>query len=267
MRVALNFIRRVYSNTYLIRNIVNRDLRQRYIGSFLGIFWTIIHPVIQMAIYYFIFSVILGVRLGPEYKGTGFAVWMISGLLPWMLFAEILTRSPSIILAQSNLIKKTVFPSEILPLSNLISALINHVIAMIIFLIALIYSGKVVTLDFLLIFPFMILISLVGMGLSWVFSALNVFLRDIGQLISIGTQIWFFLTPIIYPAHRAPEIFLTLCQFNPMYHAVEGYRQALLGAGHISTFGILYLVGIAFLVLSGGGVIFRKLKPGFADVL
>ncbi len=267
MRVALNFIRRVYSNTYLIRNIVNRDLRQRYIGSLLGIFWTIIHPIIQMAIYYFIFSVILGVRLGPEYQGTGFAVWMISGLLPWMLFAEILTRSPSIILAQSNLIKKTVFPSEILPLSNLISELINHIIAVTIFLIALIYSGKAVSWDLLLIFPFIILISLIGMGLSWIFSALNVFLRDIGQFISIGTQIWFFLTPIIYPVHQAPEIFLTLCQFNPMFHAVEGYRQALLGAGHINAFSILYLLGIALLTLGGGGIIFRKLKPSFADVL
>src|SRR3989304_6855086 len=124
----LNFIRGVYQNTYMIRNMVIRDIRARYIGSFLGIFWSIIHPLTQLLVYYFVFSVILKVKLGPEYETTNFAIWLVAGLLPWMFFAEVFTRSPGVILEQSSIITKPLFPSEILSLTLIVAAMINPLI-------------------------------------------------------------------------------------------------------------------------------------------
>jgi lipopolysaccharide transport system permease protein len=129
----LNFLRSVHQNSYMIRSMIIRDMRARYIGSFLGIFWSIIHPLTQLIIYYFVFSVILKIKLRPEYGGTDFSLWLVAGLLPWLFFAEVLSRSPGAVLDQSSLITKTVFPSEILPLAHLGAALINHFIGVVIF--------------------------------------------------------------------------------------------------------------------------------------
>ena len=103
----------------MIRNMVGRDIRQRYAGSVMGLFWSIIHPLTQLLIYYFIFSVIFKMKLGPEYGETNFVIWLMAGLLPWMLFAEVVNRAPGAVLEQSSLITKMVFPSEILPLAHL----------------------------------------------------------------------------------------------------------------------------------------------------
>ncbi len=263
-RLFLDFLRNVYQNSYMIRSMVIRDIRARYIGSFLGVFWSVIHPLTQLIIYYFIFSVVLKIRLGPEYGGTNFAIWMVAGLLPWMLFAEVVNRSPGAVLEQSSLITKMVFPSEILPLAHLAAAMINHLIGVVIFIGFLLVLGYG-SLKILLILPYLLAIGIFALGISWILSALNVFLRDIGQVIGMFMNVWFFLTPIVYPRELIPESFQGLYGLNPMLQAVEGYRAALLGKTDIAGFSYLLLFGLATFVL--GGLIFRKLKPAFADVL
>ncbi len=251
----------------MIRSMINRDIRARYVGSFLGIFWSIIHPLTQFIIYYFIFSVILKIKPGPEYGGTNFSVWLMSGLLPWLFFAEVLTRSPGAVLEQSSLIKKTVFPSEILPLAHLGAAMINHFIGIAIFAAFLMLFGNGLSVKFVLILPTMLAIGVFALGISWLLSALNVFLRDIGQIIGVFVNIWFFMTPIFYPQHVIPKSLQSLYGLNPMLHAVEAYRMALIGRTGISPEGFIHLLlpGLASFVL--GGLIFKKLKPAFADVL
>ncbi|MGH7799256.1 MAG: ABC transporter permease [Thermodesulfobacteriota bacterium] len=244
-----------------------RDIRARYIGSFLGIFWSIIHPLTQLFIYYFIFSVVLKIKLGPEYGGTNFAIWLIAGLLPWMLFAEVVNRSPGAVLEQSSLITKMVFPSEILPLAHLAAALINHLIAVVIFIAFLMVFGYGMSFKILLILPYLLAIGIFALGISWMLSALNVFLRDIGQIIGVFMNIWFFLTPIVYPRELIPESFQRLYGLNPMLQAVEGYRVALLGKTDIDTTGLSYLPLLGLATFALGGLIFKKLKPAFADVL
>jgi len=263
----LNFIRGVYQNTYMIRNMVIRDIRARYIGSFLGIFWSIIHPLTQLLVYYFVFSVILKVKLGPEYETTNFAIWLVAGLLPWMFFAEVFTRSPGIILEQSSIITKTLFPSEILSLTLIVAAMINHFIGVILFISFLLIFGYGITLNILLIIPFLLATAIFVLGISWMLSALNVFLRDIGQIIGVFVNIWFFLTPIIYPRYLIPENLQFFYGLNPMLYSVEGYRVGLLGSTNLNIEGLSYLVLMGLSTFALGGLIFKKLKPSFADVL
>jgi ABC-type polysaccharide/polyol phosphate export permease len=263
----LSFLRNVYRNGYMIRSMIVRDLRARYAGSFLGVFWSLIHPLTQLCLYYFIFSVVLKVKLGPEYGETNFSTWLVAGLLPWLFFAEIVTRSPGAVLEQANLITKTVFPSEILSLAHLGAAVVNHLIGIVIFLGFLLTFGNGISLQLLFILPAMLAIGIFALGISWLLAALNVFLRDIGQIIGVLVNIWFFMTPIIYPQHVIPDNFQRLYVLNPMLHAIAAYRVALLGKTEPSLEGFAYLLGpgLGFFVL--GGLIFKKLKPAFADVL
>ncbi|TDI86398.1 MAG: ABC transporter permease [Caldithrix sp.] len=263
----LYFIRSVFHNSYMIRSMVIRDIRARYIGSFLGVFWSVIHPLTQLLIYYFVFSVILKIRLGPEYGGTNFAVWLVAGLLPWMFFAEVVTRAPAAVLEQSHMITKMVFPSEILPLAHLVAAMINHFIAVVLLIGFLLVAGNAISLQILWIFPSLFAVGIFALGISWLLAALNVFLRDIGQIIGVFVNIWFFLTPIMYPLHLIPESLQKLYNLNPMLHAVEAYRVGLLGKTALDLEGLSYLLLVGLVTFAVGGLIFKKLKPAFADVL
>jgi ABC-type polysaccharide/polyol phosphate export permease len=247
--------------------MVNRNMRVRYVGSFLGIFWSFIHPLTQILMYYFVFSVILKLKLGPEFGGASFAIWLVAGLLPWMFFAEVVTQSTGVVLEQSSLITKMAFPSELLPLTNLLAALINHLIGVVIFIFILLAIGYDISLNILLIFPSLIATGIFALGISWILSALNVFLRDIGQIVAVFVNIWFFMTPIIYSNHFVPDRFQLLYGFNPMLHTVEAYRTGLLGSTDINVTGFSYLLLMGFATFAVGGLIFRKLKPAFADVL
>jgi lipopolysaccharide transport system permease protein len=251
----------------MIKSLVVRDIRARYVGSFLGLFWSVIHPLSQLAIYYFVFSVILKVKLGPEYGGTHFAVWLLVGLLPWMLFSEVVMRAPSAVLEQANLIKKTVFPSEILPFSHLAAALVNHFIALSVIMSFIVFIGAGLSLKALLLMPYMIGVGISAMGLSWLLSAFNVFLRDIGQIIGVFINIWFYFTPIFYPKSLIPDSLQWLLELNPMLHAVEGYRMGLLGQNPPDIFGLVYLFTVGIFLFVIGGLVFKRLKPAFADVL
>lgn len=251
----------------MIGSLVVRDIRARYIGSFLGIFWSVIHPLSQLLIYYFVFSIILKVKLGPEYGGTHYAIWLIVGLLPWMLFSEVVVRSPGAVLDQANLIKKTVFPSEILPFSHFAAALVNHFIALVIVIIFIALFDVGLSLRAILVIPYLAGIGIFAMGVSWILSAANVFLRDIGQVIGVVINIWFYFTPIIYPKNLIPSPYHKWVELNPMLHIVEGYRMALLGQTIPDPFGFFYLSLIGIIFFAVGGLVFKKLKPAFADVL
>lgn len=267
LRPFLSFVRMLDQNRYMIRSMVIRDMRARYMGSFLGLFWSVIHPLTQILIYYFVFAVVLKMRLGQEYEGTYYTLWLITGLLPWMFFAESITRAPGAVLEQANLLKKMAFPSELFSIAHLSAAIINHLIAVGILIAFLFIGGAGVSWNIFMVLPYLFLICVFTLGISWMLSSLNVYLRDIGQLIGVVVNIWFFLTPIIYSPHLIPEGLQWLFNLNPMFHIVEGYRTALLGKTELDLTGLLYLLFISMVILVLGGLTFKKLKPAFADVL
>lgn len=267
LRKFINFIRMLGQNSYMIRSMVSRDIRARYMGSYLGFFWSVIHPLTQLLLYYFLFSVVMRMRLGAEYGETSFAVWLIAGLLPWMFFTEVVNRSPNAVLEQSNVVKKMVFPSELLPFVHLTSAMVNHFIGLGILTCFLLFSGNGISLNILFVFVYMLMIGIFALGISWLLSSLNVFLRDIGQIIGVIINIWFFLTPITYPSQMIPPEAQGVLRLNPMLYAIDGYRMALLGKGDMDFRGLAILLSVAIITFVIGGLTFQKLKPAFADVL
>lgn len=259
--------RLLHQNSYMIRSLVVRDLMKRYVGSLLGIFWSVIHPATQLGLYYFVFSVVLKMKLGPEYGGTHFAIWMITGLLPWMMFAEVVNRSPDAVVEQASVIRKMVFPSEILPIVKLTAATVNHFIGVVLLVGLLLVLGYGLPLTAFLVLPYFAVMAAFALGIAWALSSLNVYLRDIGQVVGVFVNIWFFLTPVVYARELVPASLQGVYALNPMLHVVEGYRSALLGRTAVDVAGLVYLAALGLVALTIGGMVFKKLKPRFADVL
>jgi homopolymeric O-antigen transport system permease protein len=258
---------RVSTRLFLIRSLVSRDIRAHYAESFLGIFWTVIHPVFLIGLYYFVFTVIMSVDIGEPYASGDFAKWLIAGMIPWIFFSDVVVRAPKAVLENELLIKKTLFPSEFGSVAHLCSVLIHHLVALAVVIAGLLLSGVGISWKIFWIIPYMAATSFLALGISWLVSALTVFFRDLGQLIGVLVQFWFFLTPIVYPDSLVPEAARTFYRLNPFFHVVQGYRVGLLGVAEIDLTGMAYLFGVSLFFLILGRVVFMKLKPTFPDFL
>jgi lipopolysaccharide transport system permease protein len=265
--ILTSFLAKLYIQRGLILNFVVRDLKARYVGSFMGLFWSVIHPIVLLVSYTFVFSVIMGVKPQPDSGTTSFPLFLFCSILPWLFFQDCLQRSSTILIDNANLVTKTLFPSEILPLVVLLSSLVNHLIGFAILLcIILVVLGKV-SLFILLVPVYLLLLMLFALGLSWFVASLNVFVRDVSQILSVILTFWFWFTPIFYSTNRFPPKLLFLIRFNPLAHVVTGYRDCLLRM-HMPDMHILAILALASLaVFVAGGMFFRKTKREFVDVL
>jgi lipopolysaccharide transport system permease protein len=252
----------------LIRSFVVRDLRVRYVGSFMGLFWSVIHPIVLLISYTFVFSKIFGIRPRPEDTGTtSFALFLFCSILPWLYFQDTLQRSSTIIIDNANLVTKTLFPSEILPLTVLLSGFINHLIGFAILLCIIFFTLGKVSLFILLVPVYLVLLMLFTLGLSWFVSSLNVFVRDVSQILTVILTFWFWFTPIFYSTDRFPPKLLFLLRFNPLAHVVTGYRDCLLRMRMPDMRILAILAAASLAVFAAGGLFFRKIKREFADIL
>jgi lipopolysaccharide transport system permease protein len=265
--LVVSFMRKLVQHRSLIKRMVLRDLKSRYVGSAMGIFWSVLHPLVLLTSYTFVFSVILKQRPGPETGTSSFALYLFCSILPWLVFQETVMRSSNIIVDHASLITKTLFPPEILPISVLIANLINHLIGLGIFLgIVLLYLQKASVLFFLApIYLFALL--LFSLGLSWFISSVQVFLRDTAQVLSVVLTFWFWFTPIFFDEKRIPQRLTFLLRINPVAEVVSGYRKCFLSFEMPSVPGLIVLYAVALLTVFAGGLFFRYTKRSFADVL
>jgi lipopolysaccharide transport system permease protein len=266
-KISSNFLRKIYIQRSLIRNFVARDLRSRYVGSFIGIFWSVIHPIVLLATYTFVFSYIFGQRTRPDMGTDSFALFLFCGILPWLFFQDTLQRSSTIIIENTNLVTKTLFPSEILPLVVLLSGFVNHLIGFAILLCMIIFMIGKISILILLVPVYLFFLMLFTIGISWFIASLNVFIRDVSQILTVILTFWFWSTPIFYPADLFPKPLMFLAHCNPLAYVVIGYRDCLLrmqmpDLGKLTIFAVTSLV-----VFSAGGTFFRKTKREFADIL
>jgi lipopolysaccharide transport system permease protein len=202
--ILSNFFQKIYLQHDLIRNLVVRDLRARYIGSFMGFFWSVINPIVLITSYSFVFMVVFQ-SSAPEDSGTQyFPIFLFCNILPWLFFQDTLQRSSTVILDNANLITKTLFPTEILPLTILLSGLINHLIGCAILLFIMILVGHPISVFALFVPVYLLFLMLFTLGLSWFISSLNVFIRDISQVLGVILTFWFWFTPIFYLGTRIP---------------------------------------------------------------
>jgi|Deesub1362A_J573_1020465.scaffolds.fasta_scaffold00077_8 ABC-type polysaccharide/polyol phosphate export permease len=266
--IFIEFLKELYRNRYMIKMMAVRNLKARYVGSLFGFLWAVINPLAQVAIYGIIFGVFFKSKPDPIYNTDSFFLYLICGIIPWQFFTQTITQSTNVIVANSNLIKKSVgFHSEILPVITLLTNLFNHLIGVGLMLLILIVFNVKITFYFFLIFIYMFLISVFSVGFSWILSSVNVYLRDVQQVVGLLMLGWFFFTPIFYSPSIIPETVLWILKLNPMFHVVVGYRYALLGEMMLPWKDLAYLAGISFVILGVGGLFFRKLKPSFAEVL
>jgi lipopolysaccharide transport system permease protein len=266
LKIAVNFLGKLRIQRTLLRNLVLRDLKSRYVGSMMGLFWAVIHPLVLLLTYTFVFSVILKMRPWKDAGTDSFAIFIFSGILPWLLFQDTVTRSATAVIDNGTLVKKTKFPVEIVPLSLYLANMITHLIGLIILLVVLLW---VKGLGFWALFIPIYWISLLffAVGLGWIVAVLQVFLRDTSQVLSVLMTLWFWFTPIFYSVDLIPEGWRSWMLMNPMAAIVNGYRSALLHNAPPEPLPLAILILISLAFFTGGGVLFRVAKREFADVL
>ncbi|MBF2017812.1 MAG: ABC transporter permease [Rivularia sp. T60_A2020_040] len=256
----------------LLRTLVRRDLDARYKGSVLGNLWSILNPLSQLLIYTYVFSVVLQVKLSlkglPANENLSFGLWLFAGLLPWIAFSSGLVQSASSVIGQPNLVKKVVFPLSLLPLVPILSAFIESSFGLIILIFFVALSTGTLHTTLALLPLVWIPQLLLTAGLGYLVAGLTVFLRDIPQTLNVILNIWFYATPIVYPITSIPESWRGwILWLNPLAAIAEVYRDFVL-VGEVKHWGEL---GVAF-TMSGvvfmiGVLVYRRLRPAFADVL
>lgn len=260
------FARNLVKGKSLLFQLVKRDLQQKYVGSAAGWVWSIIHPLVLWASYVFIFQYCLHQTL----KGgltTNYPLNLFAGMLPWLLFSDTVQRSASSIVEHANLITKTMFPSEILPVAIFLSALASHVVVTALVAVAAVIVQGHVNPAIVLLPAYLPIVALFAVGVGWIAAALQVYLRDTAQLVTVAMTFWFWLTPIFIPAEQFPSWAKWVLRWNPMAYAVQAYRVMLLGRAAPEPRQVAAAAGFALITFIGGGLFFRHMKKGFADVL
>ena len=260
-------VRTIWRNRSLIRAMVRRDVLGRYRGSFAGAFWTVLNPLLLMLTYFFVFGVVLEARFGADPSRSGFALYFLAGMLPWLAFSEAAGRAPTVMLEHRNFVKKLVFPVESLPVNLVISGLVSEVFGLLLFTIGFFLARGTVPASVVWLPALIVPQVLFTAGVCWFLAALGVFVRDLGHFTGFLLTLWFFLTPICYPETALPGWAAPVLAKNPIYVLVRGYRAIFL-EGHAPAFGALWklwLVGVV--VFAAGHAWFYKLRKSFADVI
>ncbi|HYT75502.1 MAG TPA: ABC transporter permease [Vicinamibacterales bacterium] len=247
----------------LIQSLVARELKARYRGSILGFFWSFINPLTLLLIYTFVFTYVMPAANGIEH----YPLFMFCGLLPWTWFASSLMESSGVLISGGNLIKKVLFPAEILPIVTVTANMVHFFLALPILVIFLIVYRAPLTVGELLCFPLVVAVQFVfTLGCALILSALTVHFRDIKDILSNVLTLWFFATPIIYPYNVAPDLARRFMKLNPFAHLAISYQEILFFPGPFGHWKWLAALGVAsvgfFLIAYW---IFDRLRDSFAE--
>lgn len=260
------FARNLIKSKSLLFQLVKRDLQQKYVGSAAGWVWSVIHPLVLWASYVFIFVYCLHQKLEGGLT-TNYPLNLFAGMLPWFLFSDTVLRSANSIVENGNLITKTMFPSEILPVSTFLSSLASHTVVTVIAAAVACVIQQHVNPALLLLPVWALIVGLFAIGISWIAAALQVYLRDTAQVIVVAMTFWFWLTPIFIQEERFPPRARWELPWNPLAYMVRAYRIMLLGRVAPPFHDLAIAAGFAVVTFVLGGLFFRHMKKGFADVL
>lgn len=259
----------IWRHRVLIGRLTRRELAGRYRGSLLGLLWTVLTPLLMLAVYTFVFSTIFQSRWTgvAEQKSGEYALFLFAGLTLFNILAESLNRSPGLMLENVGYIKKVVFPLEVMPVVILASALVNASISMVV-LIAFYVPYRGLPPESALLAP-MILVPfcLLTLGLCWFLSAAGVFLRDIRQFIGVLVTLLLFLSPVFYPAAAVSEKLNLVLALNPLTPLLEQWRASIFDGTAPDLVAFLKALGLGWLAAWLGHVFFAKARDGFADVV
>ena len=265
-RHFLSFLIDLYRTRNLIWQLTKRDFKSRYLGSYLGLIWAFIHPMVTILVLWFVFDV--GFKSKPV-NDCPFILWLMTGMIPWFFFADAFSSSSNSIMEYSYLVKKVVFRVSILPIVKILTAVFIHLFFILVILAAFLGYGRGADLYLIQVFYYFGAVLVLLLGLAWLTSSLSIFLKDIGQVISVVLQFGFWLTPIFWSIDMLPSGYHSLIRLNPVFYIIEGYRDTFINKvwfwehpGYT-----LYFWAVSLVLFIGGALIFRRLKPHFADVL
>ena len=261
-------LRTIAQNHRLIGSMARRDILARYRGSFGDVFWTILNPLLLMATYFFVFGIVLQNRFGPDQSRTGFALYFLAGMLPWLAFSEPVGRAAYVILEHRNFVKKLVFPLDTLPVNQVVSGLVTELFGAGVFIAGLLIIRHSVPIAILWLPVLLVPQLLFTLGVCWFLAALGVYMRDLGQIMALVLTMWFFITPICYQESTtlSPAISAVMRQ-NPLYVLVRGYRAVFLEGHAPALLPLVKLWAIALALFFLGHVWFYRLRKSFADVI
>jgi ABC-type polysaccharide/polyol phosphate export permease len=260
------FMRDVIRNRRLLIDLIKNDFKSRYLNNYLGVLWAFVQPTITILIFWFVFQV--GLKVAPV-QNTPFILWLIAGMIPWFFFAESLGSATNSILNNSFLVKKIVFRVSLLPIVQIASALIIHLFFLLFMFGMFLYYGYAPSVYWFQVLYYLFATVILLLGISWITSSVVIFFRDLGQLVTMLIQFGFWLTPIFWILSMVPESYRWIFKLNPVYYITQGYRDALIDhiwfwEKPIETLQFWIITGLFFAL---GAIIFRKLRPHFADVL
>lgn len=267
MKGLFNFISDAFKMRNLIIKLAKNDFKSKYAGSYFGLLWGFVQPIVTIAIYWFVFT--KGLKVGAHSEKIPFILWFMTGIIPWFYFADALNSATVSFLEYSYLVKKIVFKISVLPLVKMLSALIIHVFFILLLFAIYAFYGFGLSLYNLQFIYYTFCMLILLFGITWMTSAIIPFFRDLGQIISIALQFGMWLTPIVWSIDALPAGLVPFFKLNPIYYIVEGYRDAFIN--HIWFFEkpmlTLYYWVFTLVTLVLGILVFKRLKPHFADVL
>lgn len=263
-------VRNLWSHRELAWQLAKRDIQGRYRATYLGLLWSVLTPLVLLVIYTFVFAVVFEARWSdsgmPESRAE-FALTMFCGMLLFTLFSDVVNRAPSMVVHNSNYVKKVVFPLETFVISGLLAALFNLLVGAVVWLVGVVFLRGMPPWT-IVWFPLVLLpVCLTTLGISWILASLGVFIRDLNYLVALATQVLFFITPIFYSIERVKYPFRRLLELNPLSHCVEDARRVMM-YGQAPEWGwwAATLASSALLALLGYGF-FMKSRRAFADVI
>ena len=251
----------LYNYRELLKTNIKKDVGGKYKNSFLGVLWSFINPLLQIAVYALVFQVILRSNI------ENYAVYLCCALIPWQYFSSVVLRGAAVIIDNGNILKKVYFPREILPISLVTSEGVNFLISTIIILGFVLVSGIGFSINILWFIVILAIQYVLSLGISFIVSSLSVYFRDLIHLLGVFMQLLFYATPIVYSINDVPPSFQWLLKLNPMSYLIEGYRAIFYEktTPNFVSLGIALGLAIGFCVI--GYAIFRKLEKGFAEQL
>ena len=273
----IEIIKELIENRKLIKTLSKNDFKAKFAGSFCGILWAFVQPIVTVLVYWFVFD--KAINVGGQVTKAGltapYVVWLVAGMVPWFYFSEVVNLGSNTLIEYDYLVKKVVFKISTLPIVKIISSLFVHVFFIGFMVVLYIFYGYAPTLYMLQVFYYSFAMIILCIGIIYATSAIAVFFRDLTQIISIFMQVLMWMTPIMWNMQgmvdqgRISKPIEVLLKMNPMYYIVSGYRDAMLNntwfweRGGIN----LYFWGITIVLFILGTTIFKKLQPHFADVL
>jgi teichoic acid transport system permease protein len=269
LRNILLSLKSLFDERRLIASLAVNDFKTRFAGSYFGIVWAYVQPICTILVFWFVFQV--GFR-NPNVGEVEYILWFMTGLIPWFFFSEAWNSATNAFMEYSYLVKKVVFKINILPIIKIISALFVHLFFVIFMMFVYMLYGRFPTVYYLQIIYYMLCMVVLVTALSFVTAPLIIFFRDLGQIMNIVLQFGMWLTPIMWSVDNLPAgmgIFVNIFKLNPMYYIVQGYRNSMIYnvMFYDNILQTVYFWCVILVLAVVGSVIYKRLKPHFADVL